>query len=50
MLDFDGAYNGINQDFDTLLTNVGKMGVALEEAFSFIIDPLGVRLSNRQQT
>lgn len=50
VLDFDGAYNGINQDFDTLLTNVGKMGVALEEAFSFIIDPLGTRLSERKKT
>lgn len=49
VLDFDGAYNGINRDFDTLLTNVGKMGVALEEAFSFIIDPLGIRLSERER-
>lgn len=49
VLDLDGAYNGINGDFNILLTEVGKMGTALEEAFSFIIDPLGTKLFDRQQ-
>jgi muramidase (phage lysozyme) len=40
LLDFDGLYNRIGTDFDTLITDIGKMGTALQESFSFIIDPL----------
>lgn len=49
VLDLENLYTGITTDFDTLVTDIGKMGTSLQEAFSFIIDPLGTKLSEREQ-
>ncbi len=48
-LDILGGYESINTDFNELIGNVEKMGDSLYEAFSFIIDPLGLKIQERQQ-
>jgi hypothetical protein len=49
-LDLGGAYTSITTDFEDLTKNLYKMGGSLETAFSFIIDPLGFKLAEREQS
>lgn len=48
-LDINGAYTSITTNFGELERNLYKMGGSLQTAFSFIIDPLGFKLAERQE-
>lgn len=48
-LDINGAYTSITTNFEELETNLYKMGGSLQTAFSFIIDPLGFKVAERQE-